>query len=261
MPENTPELSMIVPCYNEQGAIRFSLPALVNAFADAGIGFEIIAVDNGSTDRTGEILEELVAEGLPLTPVRIDDNVGYGNGVLQGIPAARGAWIGWIPADGQVEATDVVKLFEVLRHSDVPLLGKARRRFRLDGIKRKVISIVYNAFVVALFPGIGSIDVNGTPKIMPAEALRRMKLESTAWFLDPELMLKARHLGLRVLEMNVFAQMRSAGVSHVRLTTCWEFLVKLLQARFTGSLRPWKREVAGLPAIEAPPAPAASNRG
>lgn len=255
MTDARPELSMIVPCYNEQGAIRFSLPAMVTAFEEAGIDFEIIGVDNGSSDDTGAILREMRAEGLPVVPVRVETNIGYGNGVLQGLPHARGAWIGFIPADGQVDAADVVKLFEVLRHSDVPLLGKARRRFRLDGFKRKVISITYNAFVFLLFPGIGSIDVNGTPKILPAAAFERMKLESNAWFLDPELMLKARHLGLRVLEMNVFAQMRSAGVSHVGWSTCREFFVKLLRARFCGSLRAWKREVAGLPPIGVPVPP------
>ena len=97
MTEPTPELSMIVPCYNEQGAVGFSIPALVDAFAQAGIPFEVIAVDNGSTDRTGELLAGLSADGLPVTTVRVDDNIGYGNGVLQGIPHARGAWIGWIP--------------------------------------------------------------------------------------------------------------------------------------------------------------------
>jgi hypothetical protein len=67
-----------------------------------------------------------------------------------------------------------------------------------------------------------------------------MHLRSKNWLLDPEMMIKANYLGLRVLELNVFARMRSAGLSHVRAATCWEFFRSLLQYRFSSG---WKRDV------------------
>ena len=234
---------MIVPCYNEEQVLTPTLRQLIDAFAEDGIDLELVCVDNGSSDRTGEILQEFVLKGDPVKPTRVEVNIGYGNGVLHAIPLCRGKWIGIIPADGQVDAKDVVKLFNVLRETDGKVVGKVRRRFRLDGLKRKVISVAYNMFVFLLWPRLGSIDVNGSPKILPAEAMRKMDLQSKQWFLDPELMVKAQKLGLQVLEMNVFAQMRSGGTSHVRMGTCWEFFSKLLKLRFGGAIGKWHRSV------------------
>ena len=66
-----------------------------------------------------------------------------------------------------------------------------------------------------------------------------MNLKSHDWFLDPEMMIKAHYMGLHVLELNVFARMRGAGLSHVRVSTCWEFFRNLLSYRFSSD---WKRE-------------------
>ena len=110
----------------------------------------------------------------------------------------------------------------------------------MDGPMRKVISIVYNGLVWSLYPGLGSIDVNGTPKVLHRDTLARMQLESKQWFLDPEILIKAYYMKLRVLEMNAFARMRGTGLSHVRASTCWEFFRQLLKFRFTGHLRSWR---------------------
>jgi glycosyltransferase involved in cell wall biosynthesis len=246
--EGGPELSLIVPCYNEAESIPYTLPSLCAAFAAAGRRLEIVAVDNGSSDATGAKLAELVARGLPVRSVRVAENRGYGHGLRSGIPAASAPWVGFIPADGQVDAEDVVRLFEALAPCGPMTLGKVRRRFRMDGWRRKLVSIAYNGLVLCLWPRLGSIDVNGTPKIVHASVLARMQLTSTGWFLDPELMLKAHYLGVRVLELNAFARMRGHGLSHVRLATCWEFLRELLRYRFTRKLRPWKetRPTTGL---------------
>jgi hypothetical protein len=74
-----------------------------------------------------------------------------------------------------------------------------------------------------------------------------MQLTSRQWFLDPEIMIKAHYLGVRVLEYNVFARMRGSGLSHVRASTCWEFLTALLRYRFSGELSRW-RAALGKPA-------------
>jgi len=65
-----------------------------------------------------------------------------------------------------------------------------------------------------------------------------MKLESKGWLLDPEIMIKAHYMGLRVIELNVFSRMRGNGVSHVKVMTCWEFIRNLLKFRFS---KEWKR--------------------
>ncbi|HEX6884831.1 MAG TPA: glycosyltransferase family 2 protein, partial [Planctomycetota bacterium] len=102
-----PELSLVIPCYNEAESIPYTLPALCAAFAAAGRRLEIVAVDNGSRDDSAARIAELVARGLPVVPVTVAVNQGYGFGLLSGIPHARGTWVGFIPADGQVDAEDV----------------------------------------------------------------------------------------------------------------------------------------------------------
>jgi glycosyltransferase involved in cell wall biosynthesis len=237
----TPELSLIVPCYNEQDVIPYTIPQLVQVFAQAGHRLELVACDNGSTDRTGEIIAGFAASGLPVVPCRVEKNEGYGNGVLRSIPACRAPWIGIIAADGQVDAEDAARLFTIVKQTNPRVLGKVRRRFRMDGATRKVVSVFYNVLVYVLWPRIGSIDVNGLPKIVHRDVIAAMRLESRNWFLDPEIMIKAHYLGVRVIEMNVFARMRSNGLSHVRPSACVEFLLNLLRFRFGGALSAWRR--------------------
>jgi len=247
----TPHVSFIMPCYNEEEIVGYTIPKLVQAFAAAGLRLELVAVDNGSTDRTGELLARLAAEHQGIKHTRVAVNEGYGNGVLHGIPLCTGPWIGIIPADGQVDAEDVVRLYEAAAATGGRVVAKVRRRFRMDGVRRKLVSTAYNLFVRLLWPGLRSIDVNGSPKLLPADVLHAMRLASRDWLLDPEIMIKAHYMGLRVLEFNVFARMRSAGLSHVRASTCSEFFRELLVARFTSR---WHVERSALAAALGAPA-------
>lgn len=243
-PDEKPHLSMIMPCYNEDASIGYTIPRLVNAFRNAGYKLELLAVDNGSTDQTGQIIIELEMKNPEVVHLCVESNEGYGNGILNAIPLCTAPWVGIIPADGQVDAEDVVRLYEALVVTDGKVLGKVRRRFRMDGFRRKVVSVIYNLFVRILWPRMQSIDINGSPKILPRMALLSMDLKSKDWLLDPEIMIKAHRMGLRVLELNVFARMRGSGISHVRMGTVWVFIWFLLKFRFS---REWRKEIRNLP--------------
>jgi glycosyltransferase involved in cell wall biosynthesis len=242
MDRAVPDISFVVPAYNEAAGIGPVIGRLFDAFAQAGYQLEIVVVDNGSIDGTGDVLAAMVGKYPRLRIHRVEVNQGYGNGILQGIPLATAEWVGMIPADGQVDAEDVVRLYEAAVATDGDVVAKVRRRFRLDGFSRKVVSIAYNLLILILWPGLGTLDTNGSPKLLRRKTLTTMHLTSTRWFLDPELMIKAYHMKLRVLEVNVFARMRGTGLSHVRPETCWEFLVELLRYRFTGVIARWRRE-------------------
>jgi dolichol-phosphate mannosyltransferase len=249
-----PHLSLVMPCYNEEAIVGQTMRRLLQAFARAEIPIEVVAVDNGSRDRTLEILEDLARSHPEVVVCRVAVNQGYGNGVLTGLPLCTAPWVGVIPADGQVDAEDTVRLFEDAVATGEVVLAKARRRFRMDGFKRKVVSIGYNVFFRILWPGISSLDINGLPKIMPRDVVQRLSLTSRQWLLDPEIMVRAHLLGVRVLEYSVFARMRGSGVSHVRASTVWEFLIGVLKLRFSPELRLWREKVRDLPAIAFPTA-------
>jgi glycosyltransferase involved in cell wall biosynthesis len=230
-------LSLVMPCYNEQDSVGYTIPKLIAAFRAAGHCLELVVVDNGSRDRTGDLIGQLAAREPWIVTHRVEVNEGYGRGILAGISRCTAPWVGMIAADGQVDAEDVVRLFEAARVTNGEVLAKVRRRFRMDGVRRKVVSVVYNLLVRLLWPGLASLDINGTPKILRRDYLLAMDLQSKGWLLDAELMIKAYDLGLRVIELNVFARMRGAGVSHVRPSTCWEFLRSLLRFRFSRRFR------------------------
>jgi dolichol-phosphate mannosyltransferase len=238
------DVSFVIPAYNEADNVGPTIGRLFSAFAAAGHQLQVVAVDNGSTDGTGAALHRLQAVHPLLVVHRLPVNEGYGNGLIKGIPLATAPWVGLIPADGQVDAEDVVRLYEAALATDGRIVAKVRRRFRLDGVLRKVVSVGYNLLVVLLWPRLGTLDMNGSPKLLRREALRAMNLSSKQWFLDPELMIKAHYMGLRVLEVNVFSRMRGMGLSHVRPSTCLEFFTELLRYRFTGVLTTWRRTVA-----------------
>jgi polyisoprenyl-phosphate glycosyltransferase len=227
-----PDLSVAIPCYNEALSIRRTAEQLVDAFERGHARVELVLVDNGSQDETGAVIDGLIADGLPIRKVTVIENVGYGNGVLRGLEVCRGKYMGFTCADGQVDASDLVKLYEVLAHGGAPKLVKVRRRFRMDGVKRKIVSVAYNVLANLLFGGLRSIDLNGNPKLFPRTAYEQMRLESKDWFLDLEVMLEAKRIGLPVFEMNVMAQMRGDGTSNVRSTTIWEFIGNLMRWRF-----------------------------
>jgi glycosyltransferase involved in cell wall biosynthesis len=248
--EVVPALSLVMPCYNEEGCLEFTVPPLVQTFSEAGVSLQIVLVDNGSTDRTSEVIDRLIARGLPVTKAVVAVNRGQGLGFLTGFAVCHGRYIGYICADGQVGPEDVLVTYRALQNATVPTLAKVRRLYRPDSWVRKVVSICFNAVMKVLFIGMPCLDVNGNPKIMPANILRLMELSSEDWFLEAEVMLKARHLGLPVIEINVKGQPREAGHSHVRFTTILEFMRNIISYRVmrNGPWSEWRRRVNALPA-------------
>lgn len=247
--DRVPELSLVMPCYNEEVALRKTVPSLAYSFARQRIDLQLVLVDNGSTDQTGKVIDELIAEGLPITKVTVEVNQGYGYGILRGLEHCQGKVVGFLHADGQVAADDVVMIYRLMSGREGRVLVKARRRFRQDSWKRKIVSICYNGMMLVLFGWMGSIDINGSPKLLSRENLKAMRLSSADWFLDPEMIIKAKHLGLRVIEVDVEGYARQGGASNVRFRTCLEFLKNILVYRIGGPLRSWKNSAETIEAI------------
>jgi len=230
-----------MPCFNEDGCIEQTAKEVVEAFHSAGIDHELVLVDNGSTDRTGQTIDQLIADGLPIRKVEVPVNRGYSYGVLCGFRACTAPLIGYLCADGQVAAKDVVRTYRLLEGREERVLTKVRRRFREDSMKRKVISICYNGVMQILFGGLGAIDINGNPKFLSRANIERMDLQSHDWFLDPEIIIKAKALDMRVIEFDVEGLGRLSGQSNVHTGTIMEFLKNIFVYRFGSDLRNWRK--------------------
>ncbi len=230
--ESTPELSLAIPLYNEADNVRSVVGELVRALEDAGIDYELVLVDNGSQDETGRIIDEMAQANPRLVPVHIPVNQGYGWGILTGLRHCRGRFVGYAWGDNQIRAQDVVRIFQRLRQGDVDM-AKALRVQRHDGWQRLLITRVYNAVFPLFFP-VHSRDVNGCPKIFTREAYEAINPQSRDWFLDPEIMIKAHRLGLRIAEVPVIFYPRTSGKSKVRWKTVLEFVRNMIRYRVRG---------------------------
>jgi glycosyltransferase involved in cell wall biosynthesis len=223
--------SLVMPCYNEEASLPGSIPPLSEVLAKQGLACEIVLVNNGSTDRTAEVIDELAARGLPVTRVDVERNEGYGHGILTGLKAARGRYRGFMCADGQIAPEDVARLLWAVQRAGPGALVKVRRLTRSDGLFRWFQSRMFNLLCLVLFRTL-TTDVNGTPKMMERRVWERMDLCSKDWFIDAEVMLKSRRLGLDLVEVPVEFMPRQAGRSWVNLGTTLEFLANMTRALF-----------------------------
>jgi glycosyltransferase involved in cell wall biosynthesis len=235
-----PELSLVMPCFNEEACLRQTVTALIATFHARNIRIQLILVDNGSHDRTGAIIDELRTSGMPVTKAVVAVNRGYGYGILQGLEQATAPLVGFLCADGQVPPDAAVAAFALAHCAERPTLVKVRRRFRKDSWRRKLVSVAYNIGMQFIFGWLDSIDLNGNPKVLPRDVLLSMRLQSHDWFLDPEIMIKAKYMGLKVIECQVEGKLRQGGQSNVRLSTCLEFLKNIARYRLGSPIRRWR---------------------
>jgi glycosyltransferase involved in cell wall biosynthesis len=236
-----PRLSVVIPCYNEESELPISMPPLLEALSRLGISHEVILVNNGSSDRTGELIDALA--GLyPVRRVEVPVNQGYGFGITQGMRAARGSLVCQMWADAQVSPDDVVQTIEIALATQPGTIVKVRRSVREDGFVRKLISLSWNGLFQAAFAG-GGLDVNGCPKIYHREDLACLALEKKDSFLDAEAMVKAGLLGLRVIEVPVRFFPRARGSSKIKLMRySASFVRNVFEYRFGPGLAAWKAQ-------------------
>lgn len=220
--------SLVMPFYNEEEGCRRTISELYEALELSKVDFEIVAVDNGSTDRTPGLLSEMSQEFPKIRVVSVFPNRGYGWGILRGLASCEGQSVAYMGGDGQVAPADVVSLLNLYRTGCVDM-AKVRRIKRGDGLTRAGISVIFN-LLFSLATGYLESDTNASPKILERSRLTELKLKSKDWFLDAELMMKVRSQTWRVVELDVHFLPREAGSSYVRPGTLLEFLKNLFRA-------------------------------
>ena len=104
-------LSVALPFFNEEPNVVPVLEDLVQTLDAEEISFEILAVDNGSTDATGSLIEGVHARDARIVPVKIRINRGYGYGILTGLREAKGEVVGYAWGDGQVRGADLLRIY------------------------------------------------------------------------------------------------------------------------------------------------------
>lgn len=221
-------LSVVVPCYNE----RENIPLVLEGFNGA-VGkrdAEVILVDNGSSDGTAELLAELLPRYPFARSVRVEENQGYGYGILQGLRAARGDFIGWTHADMQTDPADVMRAYRILakRGWDPNVYVKGSRRGR--GALDEFFTIGMGVFETA-YLGQRLVDVNAQPNVFSRAFFEGWESPPHDFALDLYALYMAKRGGLEVVRFPVSFPPRAHGESHwnTGLAGKWKFIRRTLE--------------------------------
>lgn len=228
----THELSLVIPCYNEEETIENVTIGLINELTDANINFELILVDNGSYDNTAKVLDRLENRYSSIKVITVNTNEGYGWGVINGLKNCSGNYIGFLHADGQTTPKDVINIYKKLKFEDLDIC-KGKRIMRHDGLFRLFLSKSYN-ILFRVFCSSTTDDVNGPPKLIKYDSYKKLNIVSKDWFIDAEIMIKAESMDFKIGEVPVEFKKREKGKSKVRMTTIFEFLGNIINYRLRG---------------------------
>jgi len=205
-------ISVVMPAYNEGHHIRRNLEETIRLFDRARCRFEIIAVDDGSTDDTRSEIQAVCARDERVILVAHDRNIGKGSALRAGCRVARGDFTVFLDSDLDLHPRQIAGLFRRMRDAgaDVVVGSKwhARSRIRYP-LQRKVISQIYRT-ILWLFFDLPLRDTQTGLKVFRTEALARAfpRLLCKRYALDVELLANIHRLGYRIIEAPVVLEFR-----------------------------------------------------
>lgn len=206
-------VSLVMPAYNEAAVIERAVEEARAALAKLCSTFEIIVVDDGSSDGTAAILRALSKRVSELRVIRHRSNRGYGAALTSGFRAARFPWVAFTDADCQFDLQELGRLLEH-RAADTIVVG--RRLGRKDPWLRRFLSWGYNQLVRWLLR-LPVRDVDCALKVYPRELVRRLLPRSPGYFVNTEMLARATAKGVAIREVAVSHRPRAGGKSKVGL--------------------------------------------
>ena len=214
-------LSLVLPAYNEEAGIAQAIAEADAALRRITRRYEILVVDDGSSDATHEHACR-AAETYPAVRVlRHETNFGYGAALRTGFEAARHELVSFTDADCQFDLLDLVRMVPLT--DDYPVVV-GYRMDRKDPWLRLIYSWTYNRIIRVLL-GTGVRDVDCALKVFRADAVRRLLPETNGFFVNTEMLARAKKAGLAVTEVGVTHRPRAAGTSKVS----WRDIPKILR--------------------------------
>lgn len=207
---SSPSISVFFPAYNDEHSIGRLVEEALEVLAGLTDVYEVIVVNDGSADRTGEALAALAARHPAVRVVEHETNRGYGAALRSGFQAARHELVFYTDGDGQYDVRELLKL--------VPLLGEdvdvvnGYKLGRTDNLNRKVIGGFYNQLAHLLF-SLPVRDVDCDFRLIRKSVLCKISLHSNSGSICVELIYKLRKAGARFEEVGVSHYARKFGKS------------------------------------------------
>ncbi len=219
------KFSLIIPCYNEASNIPLLLERCKGVTENLEV--EVILVDNGSTDNTQQVLLELLPLYRNCRSIRVEENQGYGYGILSGLNSSIGEIIGWTHADMQTDPQDFllgIELFS-LHGNDVFVKGVRFGRPLMDVF----FTIGMSVFETILLRK-KMWDINAQPTIFSRKFFESWQNPPHDFSLDLFAYYQARFSGIKMCRFPVFFGKRAYGVSkwNFSLASKYRFIKRTL---------------------------------
>jgi glycosyltransferase involved in cell wall biosynthesis len=200
-------LSIVLPAYNEEANVERAVEQVSRVARQLGMEYEIILVNDGSADRTGEIGHELEGRIPNYRLVEHYPNRGYGGSLKAGFEAATKELIAFVPADNQFDFGEIAALLEALDGADIVSGYRAKRE---DPFVRRLNAFGWNTLVSVLFGRLGR-DIDCGFKLFRREILGHVTIESNGAMIDTEFLAGAKARGYRIAEVPVTHLPRVGG--------------------------------------------------
>ncbi|MHC4508285.1 MAG: glycosyltransferase family 2 protein [Planctomycetota bacterium] len=201
-------VSVFFPCYNEQENVGRAVENALMVLGKLDADFEVIVVDDGSSDDTGRIADEIAGRDSRVKVVHHERNLGYGAALQSGFKAATKELVFYTDGDGQFDMSEMPALLPLMEHCDIVSGYRLNRR---DSLIRKINGWAWTKLVCLLF-GLKIRDIDCAFKLYKREIFDRIELSSTGALIDAEVLARAARKGYRITQKGVHHYPRTAGV-------------------------------------------------
>ena len=200
-------LSIVLPAYNEEANVESAVEQVSTVAQGLGMEYEIILVNDGSADRTGEIGRELAQRIPDFRLVEHYPNRGYGGALKAGFNAATKELVAFVPADNQFDFNEIHLLLDAIDGADIVSGYRAKRE---DPFVRRLNAFGWNTLVKLLF-GPLCRDIDCGFKLFRRAVWERVPVVSDGAMIDTEFLAGARARGFRIVEVPVTHLPRVGG--------------------------------------------------
>jgi glycosyltransferase involved in cell wall biosynthesis len=200
-------ISVFFPCYNEQDNITRVVEQALTVLEKLKADFEVIIVNDGSSDGTGQIADELAGQKDRVKVVHHRTNLGYGAALQSGFKAATKELVFYTDGDGQFDINEMPPLLRLMEQYDIVSCYRLNRQ---DNLIRKINGWCWTKLVCLLF-GMKIRDIDCAFKLYKREIFDNIKVVSTGALIDAEILARAVRKGYRVTQQGIHHYPRTAG--------------------------------------------------
>jgi len=197
--------SIVIPLFNEEK----NIVSLLKSFSNSSEPFELILVNNGSTDKTESILQKELINYPFAKTIKVEKNLGYGHGIMKGLESARGEYLAWTHGDLQTSPADVFKGFKLLEQNPKSLVkGNRSGRPLMDRFFTRGMS-----FFEFLIHGSWLHDINAQPNVFSRSFFKTFKNPPLDFCLELYVYILAKKQGRKIIRFEVQFPPRIEGES------------------------------------------------